>query len=141
MLATDRGSAEVAGGDSQSALCRKIRQERERGSPLTTAQMTALAGVSRATYYRFDPDATPAVRDADLRDVIQRIALRFPAYGRPRITAELKPRSESKPQARGPHPAGRQSAVPSQEEVSIHNGFQAWLPGVSESDAELHTCG
>lgn len=52
--------------------------------------MTALAGVSRATYYRFDREATPAVRDAELRDVIQRIALRFPAYGRPRITAELK---------------------------------------------------
>jgi putative transposase len=52
--------------------------------------MTALAGVSRATYYRFDPDATAAVRDTELRDAIQRIALRFPAYGRPRITAELK---------------------------------------------------
>ena len=28
--------------------------------------------------------------DVDLRDAIQRIALQFPAYGRPRITAELK---------------------------------------------------
>jgi helix-turn-helix protein len=53
-------------------------------------QMTALAGVSRATYYRFDPEATPAVRDTELRDAVQRIALRFPAYGRPRITAALK---------------------------------------------------
>jgi putative transposase len=53
-------------------------------------QMTALAGVSRATYYRFDPEATPAVRDSELRDAVQRIALRFPAYGRPRITAALK---------------------------------------------------
>jgi putative transposase len=52
--------------------------------------MTALAGVSRATYYRFDPEATPAVSDTELRDSIQRMALRFPAYGRPRITAELK---------------------------------------------------
>jgi len=57
---------------------------------LTTVQLTALAGLSRATYYRFDPDGTPAVRDTELRDAIQRIALRFPAYGRPRITAELK---------------------------------------------------
>jgi putative transposase len=57
---------------------------------LTTIQLTALAGVSRATYYRFDADAAPAVRDTELRDAIQRIALRFPAYGRPRITAELK---------------------------------------------------
>jgi transposase InsO family protein len=52
--------------------------------------MTALAGVSRASYYRFDPEAVPAVRDTELRDAIQRIALRFPAYGRPRISAELK---------------------------------------------------
>jgi transposase InsO family protein len=52
--------------------------------------MTALAGVSRATFYRFDAELTPAVKDVDLRDAIQRIALQFPAYGRPRITAELK---------------------------------------------------
>lgn len=52
--------------------------------------MVALAGVSRASYYRYDPEATGPVRDVDLRDAIQRIALRFPAYGRPRITAELK---------------------------------------------------
>src|ERR1700710_1276644 len=32
----------------------------------------------------------PAVRDTELREAIQRIALRFPAYGRPRITAELR---------------------------------------------------
>jgi transposase InsO family protein len=52
--------------------------------------MTALAGVSRATYYRFDPETVPAVRDVEVRDAIQRIALKHPAYGRPRITAELK---------------------------------------------------
>jgi len=57
---------------------------------LTTARMTALAGVSRATYYRFDPETVPAVRDVEVRDAIQRIALKHPAYGRPRITAELK---------------------------------------------------
>ena len=52
--------------------------------------MVALAGVSRAIYYRFDPEATGPVRDVELRDLIQRLALRFPAYGRPRLTAELK---------------------------------------------------
>lgn len=52
--------------------------------------MVALAGVSRASFYRFDPEAQPAVRDVDLRDAIQRIALRYPTYGRPRITAELR---------------------------------------------------
>lgn len=57
---------------------------------MSTAQMVALAGVSRASYYRFDPEATGPVRDVELRDRIQRLALRFPAYGRPRLTAELK---------------------------------------------------
>lgn len=57
---------------------------------MTAARMAALAGISRATYYRFDPQTAPAVRDVELRDAIQRIALKHPAYGRPRITAELK---------------------------------------------------
>ncbi len=52
--------------------------------------MVALAGVSRASYYRFDPEATGPVRDVELRDLIQRLARGFPAYGRPRLTAELK---------------------------------------------------
>lgn len=54
--------------------------------------MTQLSGVSRASFYRFDPEALPAVRDVDLRDAIQRIALKHPAYGRPRITKELQRR-------------------------------------------------
>ena len=54
--------------------------------------MIELAGLSRATYYRFDAEATPAVKDVELRDEVQRIALKYPAYGRPRITAELKRR-------------------------------------------------
>jgi transposase InsO family protein len=52
--------------------------------------MTELAGVSRATYYRYDPEAVAAVADVELRDAVQRIALHHPAYGRPRITAELR---------------------------------------------------
>jgi transposase InsO family protein len=54
--------------------------------------MIELAGISRATYYRFDPEAVAAVKDVDLRDAVQRVALKYPAYGRPRITAELKRR-------------------------------------------------
>src|SRR4030065_593363 len=40
------------------------------------------------------PSAAPAGADPDmnLRDAIQRIALEFPSYGRPRITAEVKRR-------------------------------------------------
>jgi putative transposase len=58
---------------------------------LTVARMVELGGVSRASFYRFDEDGTTRVdRDMDLRDAIQRIALKWPSYGRPRITAELK---------------------------------------------------
>ena len=54
--------------------------------------MCKLSKVGRAGLYRFDPKAEHPDRDVDLRDIIQRIALEFPCYGRPRITAELKRR-------------------------------------------------
>ncbi len=58
---------------------------------LTIERMVELGGVSRASFYRFDEDAKPGPRtDMDLRDAIQRIALEWPSYGRPRITAELR---------------------------------------------------
>jgi len=53
--------------------------------------MVELARVSRASFYRFSEDAMPD-RDMDLRDAIHRIALEWPSYGRPRITAELRRR-------------------------------------------------
>jgi transposase InsO family protein len=53
--------------------------------------MVELGGVSRPSFYRFDEEGLTNVdRDMDLRDAIQRIALQWPSYGRPRITAELK---------------------------------------------------
>jgi transposase InsO family protein len=49
--------------------------------------------VSRASFYRFDVDRLPRPeRDMDLRDAIQRVALEWPSYGRPRLTAELRRR-------------------------------------------------
>jgi putative transposase len=48
--------------------------------------------VSRAGLYRFDPEREPLDDDLNLRNEVQRIALEFPSYGRPRITAELKRR-------------------------------------------------
>jgi putative transposase len=58
---------------------------------LTVRRMVELGGVSRAGFYRFDEEGSTRVdRDMDLRDAIQRIALKWPSYGRPRITAELK---------------------------------------------------
>ncbi len=61
---------------------------------LTIARMVELGRVSRSGFYRFDEDDGRAKPDPDmdLRDTIQRIALQWPCYGRPRITAELRRR-------------------------------------------------
>jgi putative transposase len=59
---------------------------------MTVLRMCQLGDISRAGLYRFAPEAEHEDRDLDLRDEIQRIALEFPCYGRPRITAELKRR-------------------------------------------------
>ena len=57
---------------------------------MTVQRMCESAEVSRAGLYRFEPaSANTPDADLDLRDEIQRIALEFPCYGRPRITAEL----------------------------------------------------
>ena len=59
---------------------------------LTIERMVELGRVSRSGFYRFDlalgPRADPHMK---LRDAIQRIALAWPSYGRPRITARATP--------------------------------------------------
>ena len=61
------------------------------GVGLTVGRMVELAQLSRAGFYRFlKPSETAPDKDMDLRDAIQRIALEWPSYGRPRITAELR---------------------------------------------------
>jgi transposase InsO family protein len=58
---------------------------------LTIARMVKLGRVSRSGFYRFDDNAEPRPDpNMNLRDAIQRIALAWPSYGRPRITAELR---------------------------------------------------
>jgi putative transposase len=57
---------------------------------MTILRMCELGDISRAGLYRFDPEVELAEEELDLRDAIQRIALEFPCYGRPRITAELR---------------------------------------------------
>jgi putative transposase len=58
---------------------------------LTIDRMVKLGRVSRSGFYRFDEEAEPGPDPhMDLRDAIQRIALAWPSYGRPRITAELR---------------------------------------------------
>jgi putative transposase len=60
---------------------------------LTIERMVELGGVSRAGFYRFDGDQDRRPeRGMDWRDAIQRVALEWPSYGRPRITAELRRR-------------------------------------------------
>ena len=58
---------------------------------LTIERMVELGRVSRSGFYRFNanPETGPDP-DMDLRDAIQRIALEWPSYGRPRITRELR---------------------------------------------------
>ncbi len=77
------------------------------GRGLTIERMAELGQVSRSGFYRFDEDGEtgpdpdmdlspqrrrPVAGDPDLRDAIQRIALQWPSYGRPRITRELRRR-------------------------------------------------
>ncbi len=59
---------------------------------MSVLRMCDLGRVSRAGLYRYDRQAETPDDDLDLRDDIQKIALEFPCYGRPRITAELKRR-------------------------------------------------
>jgi putative transposase len=54
--------------------------------------MCALAGVSRASSYRFRPSPPKPDHDLELRDAMQRIAVEFPSYGWPRMTEELQQR-------------------------------------------------
>ena len=74
-------------------MYRKVKEEMNTGRGLTVERMAQLGHISRASFYRFDENAHPG-RDTDmeLRDAIQRIALQWPSYGRPRITAELRRR-------------------------------------------------
>jgi putative transposase len=63
------------------------------GGGLTTQRMLELGRVNRSSFYRFVPECEPAVDgDLELRDAMQRIALEWPCYGRPRLTAELRRR-------------------------------------------------
>jgi transposase InsO family protein len=60
---------------------------------LSIERMVELGRVSRSGFYRFDKDAKPGPDpDMELRDAVQRIALEWPSYGRPRITQELRRR-------------------------------------------------
>ena len=59
---------------------------------MTVQAMCGSAGVSRAGYYRHCGRPEGPEEDTELRDAIQKVALEWPAYGRRRVTAELKRR-------------------------------------------------
>jgi transposase InsO family protein len=61
-------------------------------TPIPVDRLCQLALVSRAGFYRWREVSPAPDPDLDLRDEIQRIALEFPYYGWPRITAELDKR-------------------------------------------------
>ena len=59
---------------------------------LNVERMVELGRVSRSGFYRSLGAEPQPDRDMDLRDAIQRIAVEWPSYGRPRITKELRRR-------------------------------------------------
>jgi putative transposase len=62
------------------------------GGRLTVDRMVELGRVSRSGFYRFDDIEPGPDRDMELRDAIQKIAVEWPSYGRPRMTKELRRR-------------------------------------------------
>jgi transposase InsO family protein len=91
VLAAHRATADAAGVDWKSAVYRKVEEEVKADRRLTIERMLELGRVSRSGFYRLGDSAEPAPDPhMDLRDAIQRIALEWPSYGRPRITAELR---------------------------------------------------
>jgi transposase InsO family protein len=92
VLAAHRATADAAGVDWKSAVYQKVQEEVKTGGRLTVERMVKLGRVSRSSFYRFD-DADPGPDpDMDLRDAIQKIAVEWPSYGRPRMTKELRER-------------------------------------------------
>ena len=59
---------------------------------MTVQAMCASVAVSRAGFYRHCSRPEVPDDDMELRDAVQKVALEWPAYGRRRITAELKRR-------------------------------------------------
>lgn len=57
---------------------------------LAVQQMCAMAGVSRAGYYRGQVEPTVEAEAMGLRDAIQKIAVEWPSYGSRRMTEELR---------------------------------------------------
>ena len=78
VLAAHRGTADAAGTDWKSAVCRKVQEEVKANRGLTVERMVELGRVSRSGFYRFDDNRPPRPDgDMELRDAIHRIALEW----------------------------------------------------------------
>jgi len=60
------------------------------GSSVSIAEACQAALVSRAGYYRFFDEHAPRQAETELRDRIQRVALKNRCYGYRRVVAELR---------------------------------------------------
>lgn len=73
-----------------------IKESLESGSQISVNQAVQLFGVSRSGFYKWLAQEPANVRtDMDVRNVIQQVAVEFPAYGYRRITAELRNRGHT----------------------------------------------
>jgi hypothetical protein len=119
-----RATADAAGVDWKFAVYQKVEEEVKAGGRLTVERMVELGRVSRSGFYRFSDTEPGPDPDMDLRDAIQKIAVEWPSYGRPRITAELRPpRLGGERETRLPADERGQSVVRAEAEVRRHDGF------------------
>src|SRR6266542_1452970 len=86
-IAAFQGATPASHRQWRRQLYQQIREAMEAGAAVNG--LCRAAGVSRAGYYRFRRRAQPRAGDMNLRHQIQRIALRWPAYGYRRVHAEL----------------------------------------------------
>src|SRR5207244_12121490 len=86
-LAAFQGASPASRRQWQRHLYQQIRPAAQAGAAVSG--LCRAAGVSRAGYYRFLLRPQVPEPAMDLRSQIQRIALRWPAYGYRRVHAEL----------------------------------------------------
>src|SRR6266446_4359465 len=91
-LAASRGSAPAerrAWRASVYAVIQAMTSSLPQGEN-TIGRMCALAGVSRAGYYRHWAASAPRQHDTAIRDMVQRVALARKHYGYRRVAVELR---------------------------------------------------
>lgn len=71
-----------------------IQAQYQEDSSLPISRLCSVLGVSRSGYYDwlYRKDKSPSIEEITVRDQIQRIVLKFPGYGYPRVTRELRRR-------------------------------------------------